>query len=142
MRTANFHGMYAVFLLAQFREKKLYPLLIDILSMPGDATEELFDDAITGAMGRILASVYDGDPEPLMRLTENPAANEFARGEALAALVALVFNQQLTRAFVMDYMKQLLGGQLSDTGYYLNTQIACCCNALQSLSEWKPSTAH
>jgi hypothetical protein len=74
----------------------------------GDATEDIFGDAITEDMGKILASVYDSDPEPLLRLIENPEANEYARGQALIAVVALVFRGHITREFAMDYMKQLL----------------------------------
>ncbi|MFD0717652.1 DUF1186 domain-containing protein [Paenibacillus sp. GCM10027626] len=128
--SSRFDHIYAIYLLAQFRVKELYPLLIDILSMPGDATETIFGDAITEDIGRILASVYDGDPEPLFRLIENPDADEYARGQALIAVVVLVFNQQITRESAMDYMKQLMNGKLSDTNYYVNAEIVCCCNNL------------
>lgn len=127
---SRFDYMYAIYLLAQFRVKELYPLLTDILSMPGDAAEEIFGDAITEGIGRILASVYDDDPEPLMRLIENPDANEYARGQALLAMVALVFNHRMTREFAMGYMKQLLNGKLADTNDYVKAEIVCCCNAL------------
>lgn len=122
--------IYAMYLLAQFRVKELYPLLIDILSLPANATEDIFGDAITEDLGRILASVYDGDPEPLQRLIENPAANQYARGEALIAVSILVFYQQMTREFAIDYMKQLLNDKLSDTNYYVNSEIVRCCNVL------------
>lgn len=126
----RFDHMYAIFLLAQFRVKELYPLLIDILSLTGDEADDIFGDTITEDLGRILASVYDGDPEPLMRLIENPDVNEYVRGQGLVAVVSLVLNKQITREFAMDSMKQLLNGKLSDKNDYLNTEIVCCCDDL------------
>lgn len=126
----RYDHLFSMFLLAQFRVKELYSLLIDILSMSGDTAEDLFGDTITEDMGRILASVYNGDPEPLMRLIENPQADEYVRGQALIAMITLAFNHQMTREFVMDYMKQLLNGRLSGTNYYLNAEIVYCCNDL------------
>lgn len=110
----RYDHLFAMYLLAQFRVKELYPLLVEILLKTGNLADEILGDTIAEGLGQILASVYNGDPEPLMRLIESPQANEYARGQALKALVALVFDRQLTREFAMDYMKQLLNGRLSE----------------------------
>lgn len=127
---SRFDYMFGTYLLAQFRVKEFYPLLVDILSLPENIVEDLFGDAITESMGRILASVYDDNPEPLQRLIENPSVYQYVRGQALSALVALVFNHRIAREFVMDYLKQLLNGKISDEEYYVNAMIVYCCNAL------------
>lgn len=126
----RFDYFYAIYLLAQFRVKELYPLLVDILSLPGDSLEMLFGDALTEDLGRILATVYNGEPEPLMRLIENPEADGYVRGQALYALASLVFHEQLDRAFVVDYMKQLLTGKLRDVNPDMNAHIIHCCTHL------------
>jgi hypothetical protein len=129
-RPTRIDFIYAYYLLAQFQVKELFPIMIDVLSQPSDICENIFGDTITEDIGRILASIFDGDIELLMSLIENTEANEYARGQALISLVVLVFNGQLSREFVMDYFKQLLTDKLTDTSYYFNTQIVCCCNDL------------
>src|SRR2546423_365768 len=39
--------VFATYLLAQFREKRAFPLLIRILAAPGDVADRLFGDTIT-----------------------------------------------------------------------------------------------
>ncbi|MFC3771755.1 DUF1186 domain-containing protein [Paenibacillus sp. GCM10012303] len=119
--------IYAFYLLAQFREQALFPILIEILSKPGGICEEIFDDSITEGVGRALASTYNGEIDLLQQLVENTEAYEYARGQALVALVILVFDGQLSREFVMDYFKQLLNDKRSEDSYYLNAEIVCCC---------------
>lgn len=129
-RPARIDFVYAYFLLAQFRVKELFPIMVDILSMPSDVSEHILGDGIAEDTGRILASVYNGDIDLLLRLIENPEANEYARGQALIALVALVFNGQLSREFVMNYFKQLMNERHEDAYSYLNAEIVLCCNDL------------
>lgn len=129
-RPTRIDFIYAYYLLAQFQMKELFPIMVDLLSMPSDVCENIFGDAITEDIGRILASVYNGNIDLLLRLIENPEANMYARGQALIALVVLVFNGQLSREFVINYFKQLMNGKLTETNYYLNAEIVCCCDDL------------
>lgn len=123
--------IYSYYLLAQFQVKELFPSMVDLLSVPSDICENIFGDAIIEDIGRILASVYNGAIESLFTLIENTEANEYARGQALISLVVLVFNDQLSREFVIDYFKQLLTDKLAaDTSYYFNAEIVCCCDDL------------
>jgi hypothetical protein len=129
-RPTRIDFIYSYYLLAQFQVKELFPIMVDILSKPSDICDHIFGDALTEDMGRILASIFDGDIELLMSLIENTKANEYARGQALISLVVLVFNGQLSREFVMGYFKQLLTDKLTDTSYYFNAEIVCCCDDL------------
>lgn len=122
--------IYSYYLLAQFRVKELFPIMIDILSSPSAKCEEIFGDAITEDMGRILASVYNGEIGLLQRLIENTRANQYARGQALIAMVTLVFDGQLSREFVMDYLKELMNERHEEISYYLNAEIVCSCDDL------------
>ncbi|MDQ6980223.1 MAG: DUF1186 domain-containing protein, partial [Ghiorsea sp.] len=51
----------AMFLLASFRVKAAYPKIIQLISMPGNQVINLTGEVFSEALGRILASVYDGD---------------------------------------------------------------------------------
>ncbi|WP_268768268.1 DUF1186 domain-containing protein [Mastigocoleus testarum] len=50
-----FLHIYALFLLAQFREPKAYPLIIDFFSVPGELPLEVTGDVVTEGLGKILA---------------------------------------------------------------------------------------
>jgi len=49
--------LYAIFLLAQFRETRAYPLVVRFALLPGDLPDSLSGDFITHDLGRVLASV-------------------------------------------------------------------------------------
>src|SRR5258708_32473882 len=46
---------YAMYLLAQFREGRAYPLLVRIFSCPGEMPVDLVGDTVTDDLGRELA---------------------------------------------------------------------------------------
>src|ERR671919_771088 len=63
--------IYAMFLLAQFREKRAYPLIVNFFSTPGDISLKVTGDVVTEYLCRILASVCDGDDSLIKQLAEN-----------------------------------------------------------------------
>ena len=73
--------IYAMYLLAQFREQAAYPLLVKFFSTPGEITLDLTGDVVTEDLCRILASVCHNDLDPIKgmieRLLENPRSNDF-----------------------------------------------------------------
>ena len=79
--------LFALYLLAQFREKRAYPFVMRMFSAPGETPFELAGDTVTERLSRIFASVYDGNPTPLQELVENEAANEYVRNAAIGAFV-------------------------------------------------------
>ena len=56
--------IYAMYLLAQFREAAAYSLLVEFVAVPGEIVMELTGDVVTEDLGRMLASLYHGDLEP------------------------------------------------------------------------------
>lgn len=104
--------LYAMFLLAQFREPQAYPYFIQIMSAPSDIVGGTLGDTLTDSGDQLLASVYDGDIEPLKRLVENAEADEFARAVALDAMRILVVKGVETREEIIDYLETLYRGKL------------------------------
>ena len=88
-KNRNIH-IYAMYLLAQFRETRAYPLLVKIFSVPGEVPFDLAGTVVTQDLASILASVSDGDPSGMMELVENEKANEYVRGAAMDGLVTLM----------------------------------------------------
>jgi hypothetical protein len=99
--------IYAMYLLAQFRETRAYPLLVRIFSAPGKLPLELAGDVVTEDLGMILASVSHGDVSGMASLVENEQANEYARCAAMDGLVRLVVCGEQSRDKIMAYFKSL-----------------------------------
>jgi len=95
--------IYAMYLLAQFRESRAYPLLVKIFSVPGELAFDLAGDVVTDDLGRILASVSDGDMGGMTSLLENEHANEYVRAAALDGVMTLVACGRRSRDEAMAY---------------------------------------
>jgi len=109
--------LYALYLLAQFRETRAYPLIVRIASLPPETVDELLGDTITEGLPKILASVCGGDTSLIMRLAENAEAEKFTRGSALSALLALVLSGDKSRDEVMSYYSRLFDAILKEEPY-------------------------
>ncbi len=99
--------IYAMFLLAQFREKQAYPLIIDFFSIPSEKAFELGGDLSIEDLGRILASVSGGDTTRLETLIEDRDASELIRSAAIEALLILVAVGEKSREDIVAYFKDL-----------------------------------
>jgi hypothetical protein len=99
--------IYALYLLALFRETRAYPLIVRIFSRPGEFPFELAGDVTTQDLGRILASVSGGEISGMAALIENEQANEYVRSVAMGGMVSLVTAGQRTRDEVMTYFLHL-----------------------------------
>jgi hypothetical protein len=121
--------LYVLYLLAQFREKAAYPVIIDFFSTPGDAAMDITGDVVTEDLGRIIASVFDGNLTPIKQLIENREVNEYVRGAAIDSLMTLVAQNIITRTEVVEYFKELFQGKLDriPEDYILNKLVIDTC---------------
>lgn len=123
--------MFAAYFLAEAREKAAYRPLIALLNLPSDDVDVLFGEMITGDMGRILASVFDGDEQPLRDLVENPEVPEFVRSCCgLGPYLCLLHNQLLTAEAVSGYFTELMRGRLADQNQIVWSSLASHCGDL------------
>jgi len=99
--------IFAMYLLAQFRETRAYPLLVKIFSAPGESVHDLAGDVVTEGLGSILASVSGGEISGMTALAENTKADEYARAAALDGLLTLVACGLRSREEVMAYFGRL-----------------------------------
>jgi hypothetical protein len=104
--------LYAMFLLAQFREKRAYSLVVRFSSLPGDLLDSLCGDFLTADLGRVLASVCGGELAGIQSLIENESTDEWVRGAALSSLVTLVAARQKSRDEIVSYFAGLFRGKL------------------------------
>jgi hypothetical protein len=99
--------IYAMYLLAQFRETRAYPLLVRIFSLPGEMSFDLVGDTVTEGLDKILASVSGGDARGMAALIESEQVNPYVRAAALHGLVTLVAAGMRSREETVDYFKSL-----------------------------------
>ncbi|MFK0572474.1 DUF1186 domain-containing protein [Endozoicomonas sp.] len=138
--------MFALYLLAQFRETRAYSLIINIITRPADAIEYLLGDITTEDLNRVLASVFDGDIVLLQSVIENSNVYEYVRGAALQALTILYRTGKLDRDTVLNYFTDLYRGKLerdenhiwcvlaAKTGHLGFSELAD--DARQAMEEW------
>ena len=117
--------IYALFLLAQFRETSGYPLIVKLVSKEEQVVEDLLGDLVTEDLGRMLASVYDGRLELIQELIENHSVYEYVRTAAIKCLTILVAHKLLPREVVINYFRLLFNGKLKKDGSYVWTSLVC-----------------
>jgi hypothetical protein len=120
--------LFAMYLLAQFRETRAYPLVVAIAMMSGDDLDEDFGDFVTTDLNSVLASVCGGDLDGIKAIIEREDADEWARGAALSSLPILVAAGIKTREEILDYFAVLYRGNLARTpkNETLWAELVCC----------------
>lgn len=114
----------SIYLLAWFRHRDAYPLLIRLISRPGDEIVELTGEVLTESLGRILASVYDGELEPIQGVIENAALSPWIRSAALDSLMVLWKEDVLQRDDIIAYLQSLMQDRLERKPGYVWDSIA------------------
>jgi hypothetical protein len=99
--------LFAIYLLAQFRETGAVEVFLRFFSLPGEQALDLTGDMVTENGAAVLASVCGGDPAPLLRLAHNEAVNRFVRTEAIRALAVQALWGERPREAVVEDLRQL-----------------------------------
>jgi len=121
--------LYALYLLAQFREKQAFPLILKLFSFPGDTPTLVAGDVLTEDLCRILASVCDSDIAPIQALIEDPTKNEYVRAACISSLVTLVGCGLRTRKEILRYFRSLIEEKLEKKPSFVwDTLISCLCD--------------
>lgn len=125
----NYMGhMYAMYLLAQFRERRAYPLIVEFFSIPGEVTLDVTGELVTEDLGRILASVCGNDVSLMESLIENENVNEYVRSAALHGLLVLVARGDKSRQEVMSYYRALFQEKFErKPAFVWGSLVHCCC---------------
>jgi len=106
------NALFFIFhLLGEWREKSAYWPLAVFLRLPREALDTILGDAITVTTNRVMAAVFDGDPDPLYQIVRDPEADEFVRAKMLQTIAMLTRRGELPReattAFLRDCFSQL-----------------------------------
>lgn len=104
----NYFGhLYALFLLAEFREQAAFPVIMQLAKLPEEHIESLLGDCLADDLQNIIASVYNGDLTSIQDLIEAPETYTWSRYAALKSLVVLVKEGVMERGMVIEYFRSL-----------------------------------
>jgi hypothetical protein len=99
-------------LLGEWREKAAYRPLARLLSLPGNEVDAIFGDSITTTSHRVMAGLFDGDPQPLYDIILDPNADEYLRASMIEALAMVTLRGDLDRdlagRFLRDAFMEML----------------------------------
>ncbi len=92
-------------LLGEWREKTAYRPLARLLRCGDHEVEAVLGDAITSTTHRVMAAVFDGDPQPLYDIILDRNAEPFVRSRMCETLAMLVLRGELDRDVVGRFLR-------------------------------------
>jgi len=104
---SNAH-LYALYLLAQFREPRALAPLMAMLRLPAEQQDALLGDLLTEGVPSLLASLCLGAPEVLEAAADDVDLDPYVRGAAMDALLVQSFQGHLPEARLMRSFDALL----------------------------------
>lgn len=116
---------YAMYLLAQFRETRAYPMVVRLALLPSETLEGLCGDFLNNTLCRILASVSGGEISGIQSIIENESADQWARSAALDSLTSLMAAGQRSRNELVAYFAELFRGKLARRYSYVWAALVC-----------------
>lgn len=128
---------YALHLLGEFQEKKSFPLIMKLVSLPRDVVDYLLGDTITSTLPDILYNTYNGDLQIVKRAIKDPDIDDYARGAMLRAMGQLLLDHELDGDDWKGFIKEIVYED-EEIGDYIYTEVAsviCECHMVDMLQE-------
>src|SRR5438132_5561365 len=92
-------------LLGEWKEKVAYRPLARLLRRPGREVDAIFGDGITTTSHRVIAAVFDGDPQPLYDIILDPNAEQFVRSRMCETLAMVTLRGELDRDLAGRFLR-------------------------------------
>lgn len=99
---------YAVFLLAEFKEKKAYPLILKLLSFEFLDYFDYVGDGVMDKVPSILASVYDGNIKGINKIIENKKIDDYSRDRVFTFYQYLYENKLISEEELVSYLRKVI----------------------------------
>ena len=100
--------IFSMFLLAKFRNKEAFPLILKAFSLEPNFVSDYFSDIITEDFNRLLLSTYNGNLLSLVNFIKNDKLEEWSRISVSKTLVTLVVHSIEPREKVLSLQERLL----------------------------------
>lgn len=103
---------YAIYLLAQFREKALFPKMMTLFQMPGKVIDKIlgWEEIFSYNIENILVSTFSGNKDLICiyRLIENKQIDQGIRSTAINLLLALYTVGKIPYKKIVNYFEYLM----------------------------------
>jgi uncharacterized protein len=93
---------WGLHVMAQARDTRALAPLLRLLRQDEESLDAVLGDALTATLAKVLASLFDGDPQPLFRLILDSTVDDFARMALLCACTFLTLEGRIDRAAMHD----------------------------------------
>jgi hypothetical protein len=132
--TPLFFGFH---LFGDWKEKAAYRPLAQFLRCPPDELEAQIGEGLVETAHRVMAAVFDGDPEPIFQIILDPKAEEYVRSRMCEALAILVLRGEADRAAIARFLRDCFANLVPQSQCFVwyGWQRAI---AMLGLSEFKP----
>ena len=92
-------------LLGEWREKSAYRPLARLLRRSQRELEFILGEAVNETSHRVMAAVFDGDPNPLYEVVLDPQADEFIRSRMCETIAMLTLDGEMPRAEAERFLR-------------------------------------
>lgn len=116
---------YALFLLTEFQEHSAWPAIFRAISLPGDGPFELFGDAVTECLCRVMAVFLADRVDELEQLILNQELNEYVRWQGCHTYILWVRDGKMTREQAVSHLRRLLRRGIAMRDEFLVTGLVC-----------------
>lgn len=100
--------VYAVYLLAEFEDKRLFKLLVKLYKERDYKKYDFLGDELSNRLRLILVSVFDNDFESLNSIIEDKKINEYVRAEFLDTYIYFYDHEMISSKDLKDYLIKLI----------------------------------
>jgi hypothetical protein len=125
-------GIFVFLLLAKLRERKAFPYVVRLCSMPHKLAEHYVDEFITENAHRLLASTFNGDLKELYSIVTNQYLWEYSRWVALDAYIVLYGHNLISRKEILDDYSCFFE-ELYDDFSLIPSQLVSNCSDIQAI---------
>ncbi len=126
---------YAMYLAAEKRDADAFPVIRDYFTAQGESAWESLGNISTRDLGRILASVCNGDADALKSFAELEGMDSFARMSCLNAMGILMLEGDLPRQKLVEWFRIWLRGDILIQQEYSSLANICMLLVLKELQE-------
>ena len=100
---------YAMYMLAEFREKRAFPMLAALLRFPSDCIEFLLGDDLLEGFPKVLMSTFSEEHiQALKDVIEDTALHEWARAVAIMIYGLAYEEGHITKEEIIAYLRSLI----------------------------------
>ncbi|GJE47401.1 hypothetical protein GOFOIKOB_0424 [Methylobacterium tardum] len=95
---------WGLHVLAHARDTRALAPLLRLLRHDEESLDALLGDAVTATLAKVVASLFDGDPQPLFRLILDSTVDDHARMALMCACTFLTLEGRIDRAAMHDLL--------------------------------------